>query len=632
MKACLLAIICIVAVINSSEAATYYVAPTGNDAGPGTKTQPWKTLKKAASAVQPGDTVRIRAGNYSGAGFRFNRAGTESSPITYKAYGDGEVRITNSTVVPAGSWALLRDQIYYTTISTSVTSVFQNSIPLHDPGDQAGIYAVDDLIPNSFYISGTTLYVWLEDGSDPNNSVMRISPSHVIELDNCHYTVFDGLTVEYGYNGFKDQGSATHHITYRNNTIRSIRSQGIQPTPANSVIESNLFQKIGVNKFTHAIYTSKPGIIIRHNVFEEIAGAGIHLYNGSTLGGGHYHIEGNVFRKPRMMTYPTSGNRYYTDMIIWEEGSNTIINNVLYGKGKRKGISLNSPDNLVANNTFVGAVNPIAFASNQPGNQVFNNLFQHTGTSVIIAWPSNAGAQTLDSNLYFHTAGTPRWQQNGVTYTSFAAYQAVAGESQSLYADPQLASDVDAHILDGSPAIDAAIPLAEVSTDREGTPRQHGLGPDIGAYEYAYPEEHLNPVIVAHSGNFDAANPVSNLFDGCLDQVANCTAGNDGIASFWVTLDLGSDYALSRSRLFGDAAGTWTSTSWSLSVACENDNQWTEVFSHSPSLGNQWFKEELDGIVARYVRVEVFGNPAYPPGRTEARELEVYGSPWASCP
>ncbi len=632
MKACLLAILCIVAVINGSEAATYYVSPTGDDTGPGTETQPWKTLKKAASAVQPGDTVRIRAGNYSGAGFRFNRAGTASSPITYKAYGDGEVRITNSTVVPAGSWALLRDQIYHTTISTSVTSVFQNSIPLHDPGDRAGIYSVDDLIPNSFYISGTTLYVWLEDGSDPNNSVMRISPGHVIELDDCHYTVFDGLTVEYGYNGFKDQGSATHHITYRNNTIRSIRNQGIQPAPANSVIERNLFQKIGINKYTHAIYTSEPGIIIRHNVFEEIAGAGIHLYLSSEMGAGHYHIEGNVFRKPRMMTYPTSGNRYYTDMVIWEEGSNTIINNVLYGEGKRKGISLNSPDNLVANNTFVGSVNPIAFASNQPGNRVFNNLFRHTGTSAIIAWPSDAGAQTLDSNLYFHTAGTPRWQKNGVTYTSFAAYQAAAGESQSLYADPQLASDVDAHILDGSPAIDAATPLAEVSTDLEGTPRQHGSGPDIGAYEHVCPEERLSPAIVADSGNLSATHPTTHLFDGCTADVASCKTGNAGIASFWVTLDLGAPHTLSRARLFGDAVGTWTSTAWSLWIACTAEGPWVEAFSRRPSLGNQWFEEDLYGAIASYVRVEVFGNSAYPPGRTEARELEVYGSPWASCP
>jgi len=272
-----------------SDAATYYVATNGNDSNPGTEAQPWRTLQKAAASVQAGDTVRIRAGNYFvGKTWTIDRARTPGNPITYRAYDDGEVRITNSTILPSGSWTRLKDSIYSTQITPPVLSVFQNSIPLHQPGDTAHIDSVDAMIPNSFYISGTTLYVWLEDGSDPKDSVMRVSPGHVVSLRDSHYTVFDGLTIAYEFNGFKDQGKATHHITYRHNTIRPMRSQGIQPTPANAVIEYNLFQKIGVNKFTNGIYTSKPGIIIRYNVFEEIAGAGIHVYAGNTLGGGNY--------------------------------------------------------------------------------------------------------------------------------------------------------------------------------------------------------------------------------------------------------------------------------------------------------------------------------------------------------
>jgi hypothetical protein len=44
------------------------------------------------------------------------------------------------------------------------------------------------MIPNSFYVSGQTLYAWLEDGSDPKNSVMRAAPGHVISLHDCHYS------------------------------------------------------------------------------------------------------------------------------------------------------------------------------------------------------------------------------------------------------------------------------------------------------------------------------------------------------------------------------------------------------------------------------------------------------------
>jgi hypothetical protein len=484
-----------------SDAATYYVATNGGDSYPGTEAQPWKTLQKAAASVQAGDTVRIRAGDYFvGTTWKVNRAGTPENPITYRAYGDGEVRITNSTILPSGSWAHLKDRIYFMQTTLPASSVFQNGIPLHQPGDRARIKSMDAMIPNSFYISGSMLYVWLDDGSDPKNSVMRVSPGHVVSLYDSHYTVFDGLTVEYGDNGFKDQGKATHHITYRNNTVRSMRSQGIQPTPANAVIEYNLFQKIGVNKFTHGIYTSKPGIIIRHNVFEEIAGAGIHLYAGSTLGGGNYQVYGNVFRKPRMMTFPTSGNRYSTDVVAWEEGGNRIYNNVFYGEGKRRGISLNSPNNLVYHNTFVGSANPLQFYAGKPGNRIFNNIFKNTNSSGFLTWPADAGSQTLDYNIYFNTSGTPRWQKNGATYTDFSAYQAAAGETHSLYGDPQLVAADNFHLQAGSVAINAGTSLSEVSQDFECTPRPQGSAWDIGADELGPPGSNCSAPLNSGAG------------------------------------------------------------------------------------------------------------------------------------
>lgn len=64
-------------------AATWYVATTGNDGNPGSSAQPWLTLQKAADAVQPGDTVMVRAGTY--VGFRSKRGGSAGLPITFRA-------------------------------------------------------------------------------------------------------------------------------------------------------------------------------------------------------------------------------------------------------------------------------------------------------------------------------------------------------------------------------------------------------------------------------------------------------------------------------------------------------------------------------------------------------------------
>ena len=46
-------------------AATFYVAPTGNDAGAGTEAAPWQSFAHAQELARPGDTVLFRGGRYA---------------------------------------------------------------------------------------------------------------------------------------------------------------------------------------------------------------------------------------------------------------------------------------------------------------------------------------------------------------------------------------------------------------------------------------------------------------------------------------------------------------------------------------------------------------------------------------
>lgn len=64
---------------------TYYVAPGGDDGGPGTLSEPWATIQKAAAAMYPGDTVCVRGGTYTGS-VAPSRSGTTHSYISYRAY------------------------------------------------------------------------------------------------------------------------------------------------------------------------------------------------------------------------------------------------------------------------------------------------------------------------------------------------------------------------------------------------------------------------------------------------------------------------------------------------------------------------------------------------------------------
>ena len=51
--------------IGEVSAVTYYVSPTGLDSDPGSESNPFKTIQKAADIVNPGDTVIVKDGEYA---------------------------------------------------------------------------------------------------------------------------------------------------------------------------------------------------------------------------------------------------------------------------------------------------------------------------------------------------------------------------------------------------------------------------------------------------------------------------------------------------------------------------------------------------------------------------------------
>lgn len=96
-------------------AATYVVAPDGDDAAAGSLAKPFATLMRAQQMVKPGDVVWLRGGIYrlreeqiaKKERFRamvclFDRSGEQGKPIRYEAYQDEEVILDFSQVKPQG--------------------------------------------------------------------------------------------------------------------------------------------------------------------------------------------------------------------------------------------------------------------------------------------------------------------------------------------------------------------------------------------------------------------------------------------------------------------------------------------------------------------------------------------------
>ncbi|MEH1013977.1 LamG-like jellyroll fold domain-containing protein [Micromonospora sp. CPCC 206060] len=79
---------------------TLVVATNGNDANPGTLSQPLKTIQRAHDLVQPGGTIAVRGGTYApSVTIKILKDGTSSQPITLTNY-NGERVIIDGENMP----------------------------------------------------------------------------------------------------------------------------------------------------------------------------------------------------------------------------------------------------------------------------------------------------------------------------------------------------------------------------------------------------------------------------------------------------------------------------------------------------------------------------------------------------
>ena len=87
MKRLILLTILLMGLITAQvDAATYYVATTGNDGNVGSSGSPWRTLGKAAATMVAGDTTIVKNGTYTEGELVFiNASGTAGARITLRA-------------------------------------------------------------------------------------------------------------------------------------------------------------------------------------------------------------------------------------------------------------------------------------------------------------------------------------------------------------------------------------------------------------------------------------------------------------------------------------------------------------------------------------------------------------------
>lgn len=422
--------------IVSAAGATYYVSPGGNDSNPGSLSQPWRTIGKAASMANAGDTVYLRGGVYQEAVF-LSRSGTSSAPISFLAYsGETPVLDGNNYTIPAIAYGpLLKITGDYVFVS-GLEVRYSRGMGVAITGQYTAVDGInshhnkeDGILVTGNYSAVTNSEVWSNCMSNVNGS----SSSWSAGLSAARYP---------------------NDVVLSNNVVHGNWGQGITTYEANgTIMEGNIIY----DNWSANVYISDATNVILRNNFIYATG---NMTSGDQVG---------IMMGDERYDPPSANIQ--------------IINNIAYGNHRNffwwQGVQGGGMNNvLIANNTFVNGIGNI---SNGEGNVIIGR-----GTHVNVRFQNNLVNQ--DSSLPVITTIA----QAGVYYSnnlwSKTPYAAASGPGDVI-GDPKLSRtgstySTDWYLLtDASPAIDKALSLGEVNIDYFGTDRSSS--PDIGAIEFA---------------------------------------------------------------------------------------------------------------------------------------------------
>jgi hypothetical protein len=317
-------------------AATYYAAKTGNDANPGTQSQPWLTVQKAANTMAAGDTVNVASGNYNEV-VTISKSGSAGSPITFHAVSLGT--IINGGFVLNGNYAVLDG---FSKIGAArafhipgSNNIVQNCNVTGTNLDQVMVIKGNNnlIVKNVFHDMNDVdiMNMWGQYNVIRGNEVYNIQNPNVnlIHSDFCQTFGSGSASVNYNANfnvlednfvhdsGIQvgnitfDNDPSMHDYTFRNNIFLNVGGSlfvGLPNTHLynNTWIHSgyfqgypvlfyqqNLYSSVGSEVVNNAFIASGPvgsssanlaSLLIDHNYFATLAWSGVSLSGGGSLG------------------------------------------------------------------------------------------------------------------------------------------------------------------------------------------------------------------------------------------------------------------------------------------------------------------------------------------------------------
>jgi hypothetical protein len=457
------------------KANTFYVATTGNDAGLGTQTQPWKTIQHAVDAMAGGDTVYVRGGTYNERVLFWYRSNTTGSYMTLINY-------LNEGVIIDGT-----------------------GIDIQHGEGLVHIQKTDYV-----RISGITV-------QHSNGAGIEVSYANNIKID-------DNYTYDTVKSGISTWG-ATNVVIDNNDIELACNSHpGYESSEENISIASGSTNVEVKNNLVHkAADIGAPGHI-------GAGGEGINIKDGSHNVRVHHNVV-HLDERPdggpstRLAFGVDAWAAHTYDIKIYDNiAYNSAYGFILESEAGGLGEDLWVYNNIAYNMVHAGYSIPSWGVAGPVSNLHFINNVAYKCDYGFWGQHSNFTNVEIRNNIFSQISNNPRILlvpgsevNTLIDHNLFDGSGSVLG-SNSVVGDPKFVNPAGAnfHLQDGSPAIDKGLLVNAPTDDFDGNSRPQGAGFDIGAYEYV---SGVTPTQIPPSPTAMAGRPGDANGDGNVDGV-----------------------------------------------------------------------------------------------------------------
>ena len=240
---------------------TYYIAPDGDNANPGTRDKPLRTIGRAVALVRPGDTVRLLGGTYH-----------ESVTVERSGRADAYITLEADTKTPAAgrdraggpklvgyqrgprTWRRAGEGIFSTVEKQTVGTVTLGGRRIYHHASLEALKSARAPLDKGWWQDrkGGRVYVRLDRDEPPRGEAVRMGVLPFgLRLRGCGYWIVKGLHFECFGGGRYSRGleiDAGHHVVVRNCTFETMRT-GISIRRKEShhcLIERNTIRDSGI--------------------------------------------------------------------------------------------------------------------------------------------------------------------------------------------------------------------------------------------------------------------------------------------------------------------------------------------------------------------------------------------------